>query len=63
MIDDQMIDDPIQKVCLMIEETALIEGEMNVDPIWTDAHNSLIFNSIPFVLLIKSYLTRTALDR
>ena len=57
MIDDQLQDD------LMIEETAMIEGQMNVDPIKTGAHNSLIFNSIPFLFLIKSYLKRTALDR
>ena len=63
MIGDQMIGDQIQKVFLMIGETVLIEGQMNVDPIRTDAHNSLIFNSIPFPFLIKSYLKRTALDR
>jgi len=63
MIDDQMIDDQIQKVCLMIEEKSVIEGQMNVDPILIDAHNSLIFNSTPFPLLIKSYLKRIALDR
>ncbi len=63
MIGDQMIGDQFQKVCPMIEETALIEGQMNVDPIKTDVHNSLIFNSIPFPFLIKSYLKRTVLDR
>ena len=60
---DQMNVDQIQKVFLVIGETVLIEGQMNDDPIRTDAHNSLIFNSIPFAFLIKNYLTRTAPDR
>ena len=63
MKDDQMKDDQNQKVFPMIEETAMIEGQINVDPIKTDAYNSLIFNSIPFPFLIKSYSKRTALDR
>jgi len=63
MIDDQMIDDQFQKVCPMIKEMVLIEGQIIGDPIRTDAHNSLIFNSTPFPFLIKSYLKRKALDR